>query len=150
MMGPMAGCPMGAGHKGMMGPHMMGPQAMGPGMMKQGMMAQGGAASVNPQLEALRTALAIKPDQQAGWDAYVVAARADAQSMSDMHTRMVGFMQGKPTAAPDWLKVHRDMMRARATSLDTLAGAVDRLYGKFDATQKATFDRYGGGMCGAW
>ena len=119
-------------------------------MMKQGMMAQGGPASINPQLEALRTALAIKPDHQAEWDAYAAAARADSQSMSDMRARMMGFMQGKATSAPDWLKVHRDMMRARASSLDTLAGAVDRLYGNLDATQKAAFDRYGGGMCGAW
>ena len=159
MMGPMAGCPMGAGYQGMMGPYMMGyggQGMMGPGMMRGGMMGGYGGAwsqgsvSINPQLDALHATLAIRRDQQSVWDGYVVAARADAQAMFDMHNRMIAFMQGARTSAPDWLRAHRDMMRARADSLDGLARAVDHLYGQLDATQKATFDRYGGGMCGAW
>lgn len=161
MMGPMAGCPMGAGYQGMMGPHMMGyggQAMMGPGMMGRGnMMGSGhmgawnqGSAGVTPQLDALRSALAIRRDQQDEWDAYAVAARADSQSMFDMHNRMLGFMQGQATSGPDWLRVHRDMMRTRTDSLDALASAVDLLYAQLDADQKATFDRYGGGMCGAW
>ena len=158
MMGPMAGCPMGAGNQGMMGPHMMGgghSGMMGPGMMGGGMMGgyggwSQGSAGINPQLDALHSSLAIRRDQQRAWDAYAAAARGDSQSMFDMHNRMVGFMQGQTTSAPAWLRVHRDMMRARAGSLDALATAVDRLYARLDASQKATFDRYGGGMCGAW
>lgn len=156
MMGPMAGCPMGAGNHGLMGPYMMGPQMMGPGMMHQGMMGPGHMgwgqwpADIAPQIDAMRSALAIRPAQQDAWAAYAAAARADTQSMTDMHGRMVAFMQGKTTSALDWLHVHRDMMRARANSLDALTGAAERLYGQLDATQKASFDRYGGGMCGAW
>ncbi|MGE0531824.1 MAG: Spy/CpxP family protein refolding chaperone [Hyphomonadaceae bacterium] len=158
MMGPMAGCPMGAGGQGMMGPHMMGPGMMQDGMMGSGMMGNGhmmgnwnsSNAGVDPQLDALRSALALTPAQQDEWNAYAAAARQDAQAMADMHGRMIGFMQGARTTAPDWLGAHRDMMRARADSLDTLARAVDRLYDQLDAAQKATFDRYGGGMCGAW
>lgn len=159
MMGPMAGCPMGAGNQGMMGPHMMGGGNwgnMGPGMMRGGGMMGGsgswsqGSASINPQLDALHSTLAIRRDQQSEWDAYAAAARGDSQSMFDMHNRMVGFMQGQTTTAPAWLRVHRDMMRARADSLDSLATAVDHLYARLDAGQKANFDRYGGGMCGAW
>lgn len=161
MMGPMAGCPMGAGGQGMMGRYMMGPGMMGgyggPGMMGgQGMMGgydgpwSQGPASVTPQLDTLRSTLAIRREQQGAWDAYAAAARADTQSMFDMHNRMIGFMQGQTTSAPSWLRVHRDMMRARADSLDALATAVDRLYARLDADQRANFDRYGGGMCGAW
>lgn len=159
MMGPMAGCPMGAGAQGMMGPYMMGNNGygMGPGMMRGGGMMGGsgdawsqGSASINPQLDSLHSTLAIRRDQQSAWDAYAVAARADSQSMYDMHNRMVGFMQGQTTSAPAWLRVHRDMMRGRADSLDALARAVDDLYARLDAGQKANFDRYGGGMCGAW
>jgi hypothetical protein len=163
MMGPMAGCPMGAGGQSMMGPYMMGGyggQGMmggyGGGMMGPGMMgAYGGPwsqgpASVAPQLDALRSTLAITHNQQSAWDAYAAAARADTQSMFDMHNRMIGFMQGQATSAPDWLHAHRDMMRTRADSLAALSGAVDRLYEQLDAGQKAAFDRYGGGMCGAW
>lgn len=164
MMGPMAGCPMGAGNQAMMGPHMMGYNGnymMGPGMMSsgQGMMGPGmmwsgqwaqGSPDIDPQLKSLRSALDIKKDQQGVWDAYVAAAHADSQSMVDMHNRMMGFMQGQSTTAPSWLKTHRDMMRGRADSLDALTSKVDGLYGKLDAKQKAIFDQYGGGMCGAW
>lgn len=163
MMGPMAGCPMGAGQQGMMGPYMMGPGMMGDHMMGPGMMGDGhmmgwghmgqwnqGSASTAPQLDSLRSALAIRRDQQDEWDAYVAAASADSQSMFDMHNRMMGFMQNQATTAPDWLGVHREMMRTRADSLDALAGATERLYRELDAGQKATFDRYGGGMCGQW
>ncbi len=164
MMGPMAGCPMGAGYQRMMGPHMMGYDngyMMGPGMMgsNQGMMGPGmmwsgqwtqGSASIDPQLNSLRSTLGIKKDQQSAWDAYVSAARTDTQSMADMHNLMMGFMQGQTATAPSWLKTHRDMMRGRADSLDALASAVDGLYGKLDAKQKAIFNQYGGGMCGAW
>lgn len=158
MMGPMAGCPMGAGGQGMMGPYMMGPGMMQDGMMGRGMMGQGHmmgdywgqGGSIDTQLDALRSTLAIRPGQQDGWNAYAAAARTDSQSMFDMHNRMMSFMGGQAATAPSWLAVHRDMMRARADSLDALARAVDRLYADLDAQQKATFDRYGGGMCGAW
>jgi hypothetical protein len=134
MMGPMAGCPMGAGNQGMMG----------------GSAWSQGSASISPRLDALHSTLAIRRDQQSAWDAYAAAARGDSQSMFDMHNRMVGFMQGQTTTAPAWLRVHRDMMRTRADSLDALATAVDHLYARLDAGQKANFDHYGGGMCGAW
>ncbi|GIK49922.1 MAG: hypothetical protein BroJett013_26190 [Alphaproteobacteria bacterium] len=166
MMGPMAGCPMGAGGQGMVGPYMMGPGMMGDGrmgMMQGPMMGQGAmggghmmggywgrSGSIDTQLDALRSALAIRSGQQSEWNAYVAAARADAQSMLDMHNRMMTFMGGQTATAPSWLAVHRDMMRSRADSLETLARAVDRLYAELDTQQKATFDRYGGGMCGAW
>lgn len=151
MMGPMAGCPMGAGHQRMMGPHMMGYDGnmMGPGMMWSGQWTQG-SANIDPQLNALRSTLNIKKDQQGAWDAYASAARKDANSTVDMHSRMMGFMQGQTATAPSWLKTHRDMMRGRADSLGALASAVDGLYGKLDSKQKAIFDQYGGGMCGAW
>ena len=156
MMGPMAGCPLGAGNHGLMGPYMMGPQMMGPGMMHQGMMGPGHMgwgqwpADIAPQIDAMHAALAIRPAQKDAWAAYAAAARADAQSMTDMHGRMVGFMQQRTTSALDWLHAHRDMMRARANSLDALTSAAEHLYGQLDATQKASFDRDGGGMCGAW
>jgi hypothetical protein len=146
MMGPMAGCPMGAGQPGMMAGHMM-----GSGHMGSGHMGPGGkwSADVGPQLDALRSTLAIKPAQKQAWDNYAAAARADAQSMSAMHERMMGFMKGQPTSSLDWLRVHRDMMRARADSLDALTVAAERLYGQLDATQKSGFDNSGGGLCGA-
>lgn len=159
MMGPMAGCPMGARAQGMMGPHMMGRdgRAMFDWGRQRGMMGPGhmmwwnqNAASISPRIESLHSVLAIRQDQQAAWDAYAAAARSDSQTMLSMHDRMVDFMQRQTTTAPDWLIAHRDMMRVRADSLDALAGAVDRLYAQLDAEQKAAFDRYGGGMCGAW
>ncbi|OQW58903.1 MAG: hypothetical protein A4S17_11260 [Proteobacteria bacterium HN_bin10] len=158
MMGPMAGCPMGAGGQGMMGPYMMGPGMTHDRMMGQGMMGRGHmmggywgqSGNIDTQLDAMRSALAIRSTQQDEWNAYAAAARADSQSMFDMHNRMMTFMGGQTTTAPSWLGVHRDMMRARADSLDALARAVDQLYAELDAQQKATFDRYGGGMCGAW
>lgn len=155
MMGPMAGCPMGAADQSLMGSHVRGRQGMmGSGMMGQGAGHMGwqrqGGADIGPQVTRLRETLGIRAEQQSAWDAYAAAATADSRSMFDMRNRMMGFMQGQATSGPDWLRVHRDMMRARADSLDVLAGAVDRLYGALDAPQKATFDRYGGGMCGAW
>lgn len=163
MMGPMAGCPMGAGNQAMMGPHMMGydhGSMMGPGMMGNGnMMGPGmmwsgqwtqGSPDIDPQINSLRSALNIKKDQEGVWDKYAAAARADSKSTVDMHTRMMTFMQGQSATAPSWLKTHRDMMRGRADSLTSLASAVDGLYVKLDAKQKAVFDQYGGGMCGAW
>jgi hypothetical protein len=154
MMGPMAGCPMGAGAPGMTGRYMMGPGMMGPGMMTgMGTMGSTGgsqAGSVDAQLEALHAELAVTTDQEDAWRAYAEAARADAQVMVDMHGRMTAFMQGGSTAATDWAQVHADMMRARADSLEALTGAVEALYAELDDSQKATFDRTGGGLCGAW
>jgi hypothetical protein len=143
---------MGAAGQGMMGPFMMGPDMMQGGMMSGRMMDYWDSQeiAVDPQLEALRSSLAIQPTQEDAWKTYVATARADAQTMSDMHTRMVTFMRGGRGAAPDWLNVHRDMMKARLESLDSLSAAVAGLYAQLDASQRATFDRYGGGMCGAW
>lgn len=159
MMGPMAGCPMGAGEQGMMGPHMMGPGMMGDRMMGPGMMGgrmmgsghmMGNAGDAGAPLDQLRAALAIRRNQERAWNAYAEAARADGQSMGAMHDRMAQFMNRQTATAPDWLGAHRDMMRARLESLDHLHDAVTRLYGELDMDQRATFDRYGGGMCGAW
>jgi hypothetical protein len=149
MMGPMAGCPMGSGPHGVMGGH-----TTGPGMMRSPSTGHMGdrldAAAVDAQLTKLHDELGIRADQEELWTAYAAAARADAQSMASMHASVTSFMQRQSRTAPDWLGVHRDMMQARADSLSSLAGAVDALYAVLDSDQRATFDRTGGGMCGAW
>jgi hypothetical protein len=143
MMGSMAACPMGMGGSGMMA----GQGAMGPGMM--GGMHRDAAGAVT-QLDKLRGELAIRPEQQGAWDAYAQAANGDAQVMNTMHSSMTTFMQRGSKTAPDWLSAHRSMMRTRMDSLDSLAGAVDALYGRLDDSQKAIFDKAGGGLCQSW
>lgn len=147
MMGPMAGCPMGAGNQEMLGPYMMGQDMVGRGHTGQW---NQGAADIGPQLTRLHHTLRIRREQQDEWNAYASAAISDSQTMFEMHKRMLGFMQSQATSGPEWLRVHRDMMRARSNSLDTLAGTLERFYGELDTSQRATFDRYGGGMCGGW
>jgi hypothetical protein len=129
---------------------------MGPGMMSgRAMMGRSGQldespADIDARLALLHDALAVTPAQEDAWSAYATAARADAQTMTSMHASMVGFMRSQATTAPDWLDIHRNMMRARVDALDTLAEAVDAFYAELSESQQATFDQYGGGLCGAW
>jgi hypothetical protein len=151
MSGPMAACPMGASATSLRGRFMMGPGMMGGPEMMMGDVRGWNADSVDAQLDDLNSELAITPDQEDAWNAYAAAARADAQVTASMRATMASFMEhAATTTAPAWLDAHRTMMRTRADSLDALATAADALYAALDDLQKTTFDRVGGGLCGAW
>ena len=83
--GPMGFEPMGFMH-GQGGPGMMSGYGGGPGMMS----GYGGAGFADPaaRLNALKTELAIRPEQTAAWDAYVKALQDSAAQMLALHNNV--------------------------------------------------------------
>ncbi len=145
---------------------MMGPgYGMGyGGMPMMGMM--NGAQHVEGRLAFLKTELKIVPAQEAVWDDYAKALRANAQQMTAMMKNMPGGgwgmmnsgmmnqgmmnqgqgmmsggAQAKPITLPqrlDWMEQH---MAQHMEMLQAIKGPTEALYKALDAAQKQTADQ---------
>jgi hypothetical protein len=118
-----------------------GPGPMGPGYGGYGgygMMGGWGGGYANPEarLDALKTALGIKPEQQAAWDGYVKALQDSAAQMQAIRTAM-----WKSMGAADWQQHQALMAQAfnqRAQAFKTVQGAGAKLMAVLDDQQKTT------------
>ena len=122
--------------------HMMGSGMMMDGMdgrmMGRGSMMGGPGMHVEGRLAFLRTELGITDAQQDVWNDYADAVRASAKSMQQMHDMM---MSGDwPTALPERMERHEQMMSARLETLRTLRKAAVPLYSALDEQQKSVAD----------
>jgi hypothetical protein len=154
MMG--GGCPM----MGMGGGQGMGPgmgQGMGPGMgqgmgqgMGPGMMGDPAhlAAMVEGRLAYLHAALSIGEAQEAAWQAYAEAVRAQLAVMQQNHLAMHEAMQDG--TAPARMNARIAAMSAMLAALQTLQPVTEALYGALDDGQKALADQLIGRDCGAF
>lgn len=144
---PPAAAPSPESPQGMMGPGMMGPGMMGPGMMgganPMGMMGQMMApARIEGRIAFLRTELGITAAQQALWDAFADALRANARGMAGMMSAMQAqMMSGQGPALPQRLDAHERMLAGRLEALRKVKAALDPLYAALDDAQKRAADQ---------
>jgi len=136
-------------------------QGMGPGTgMGSGMMM--GGQTRGPMMgaydqgwfDALKKKLAVTPAQEKAWDAYVAAAKANAQSMIDTHNN-VDFEAVQKMAPKEQVDFMRKMHEARIDQMTSVVEARDALFKLLDEKQQKTastaLGSYGmgvGGMMG--
>lgn len=123
----------------------------GPGMMNRGG-GPGGygdpVARSDARLSALRTQLALDASQQAAWQAYESAVRAQAQDMAEDRARM-----WSAGTAPERAALRAEMMADHAAGHAKVAEALRGLYAVLNATQRAVLDSGSGrgfGGMGRW
>jgi LTXXQ motif family protein len=122
---------------------------MGGGMMKQdcpmmGMMMPGQEGRLDQRLGALKTQLAIKPEQEAAWTAYVAAVKKNAEGMQGVHQTMRQSMQAKTPV--ERLDGHLAAVEGRANMLKTMKTALTPLYDALSAEQKTKANTVLGGQ----
>jgi hypothetical protein len=123
---------MGGGDMPMMG--MMRMMMGRDGMRMMGAMAR----HVEGRLAFLKTELKITDAQLPLWNAVADAMRANAKSMGDMASGMMG---GSQTASlPDKLAMREKMMTAHLEALRKFKAAADPLYAALSDEQKKTAD----------
>lgn len=120
-------------------------QGMGPGYgMGPGMMMGGQGRGLGPQMmgaydqgwfDALKKKLAITSGQEKAWDAYVTAAKANAQSMTDTHNS-IDFDAVQKMAPKDQVDFMRKMHESRLDQMTTVIEARDALFKVLDAQQQ--------------
>lgn len=143
---------------GMMGPGMMGPGMMGPGMVGSGMaggdmtgpmmcrgqmgmmgMADSAPSYLEARLAFVKSELAIGAAQQAAWDKYAAALRAQVKPMA---ARMAAMRQAMADAAdfPARFDARVSMLEGQLSSLKSVRDAAVALYGDLSAEQKRKAD----------
>jgi len=146
---------------GAMGPGMMGGGAMGPGMMDggygAGMMgggwgarggfgpgatAGGAVAHQEARLAFLKSELKITAEQESAWEAYAKQVKAQAETMQKFATEAPAAAQ----TAPERLEQRAEFAKQRAEQLKATSTALKDLYAALTPEQKATAERYFGGM----
>lgn len=132
---------MGSCGQGMMGPG-MGP-GMGGGRMG-GMGAGNMAANVDANLDAVKTRLAITPDQEAAWQTYAGKVKEQAQRMQTLRESR----PGQTLTGPERQAFHASMMKQRAEEMEAIAAASKGLYAVLTPQQKTAFDACPGAMAG--
>ena len=99
-----------------------------------GMMTMGQESRIDQRLGALKTQLAIKPEQDAAWTAYASAAKKNAEGMQDKHKSMMAGMQAKTPL--ERIDAHITAVEARGTLLKAMKPAMAALYESLTAEQK--------------
>lgn len=99
-----------------------------------GMMMSGQEKRVDERLNAIKTRLAIKPEQEAAWTAYTAAVRKNAESMQSAHQAMRPSMQGKTPI--ERIDGHLAAVETQATLLKSMKPVVIALYDSLSAEQK--------------
>ena len=134
MMGP------GMQNAGMMGPDMAGSMCRGQ-MATMGMMGMAGspASRLEARLAFARSELAISEAQDAAWQAYAAALRAQVQPMAG---HMAGMQQAMMDGVgfPARFDARIDMLEGQLASLKAVRSAAAALYDKLDAGQKQKAD----------
>lgn len=111
------------------------------GMMTPLVGCHGGArGDPDARLASLHTALAITPSQEAAWNIYAEAYRANAGRMSGMMSMMQGGRHSAPSQVPEQLRHHETMMSQHLASLQALRVAIATLYAALSDEQKAAAD----------
>lgn len=145
----------GPGGGGAMGPGMMGyggpGGGHGPGMMGGGWGPGGGfgpgtaagpVAHQEARLAFLKSELKITAAQEPAWEAYAKQAKAQAEAMETFRTQPPAIAQ----TTPERLEQRADFAKQRAEQIKAASAAVKDLYAVLTPEQKATADRYFGGM----
>ncbi len=93
-------------------------------------------ASVDQNLESLRSRLAITPAQESGWQAFTSAVRQQTEQMQ----ALTGKMRQPGANAPQRLTQVAQVMQQRAAGMAAVAQAMTRLYADLDENQRAIVD----------
>jgi uncharacterized protein involved in exopolysaccharide biosynthesis len=128
---------------------------MGGGMMmgRQGMMGGGRGgficgkmtAHIEGRLAFLKTELKITPEQESLWNAYADAVRANAKTIGERCTAMMGMMgqdAGKTTSLPERLDAQEQFMMARLDVLRAVGKTLKPLYAALSDEQKQLADQF--------
>jgi hypothetical protein len=121
---------------------------MGRGMMNQdcpmmGMMPAGQEARLEQRLNSLKTQLAIKPEQEAAWTAYVAAAKKTAEGAQGVHQTMRQSMGAKSPV--ERIDSHLTAIEGHANLLRIMKPALATLYDALSAEQKVKANAVLGG-----
>lgn len=143
------------GRGGGYGPGMMGSGGpgggYGPGMMGGGWGPRGGfgpgagagpVARQDARLAFLKEELKITADQQAAWDAYATAVKAQAAAMEAFHAQA----PAANVTPGERIEQHANFAKLRADQMTALSAAVKDLYAVLTPEQKTTADQYFGGF----
>lgn len=98
-----------------------------------GMMTMGQESRIDQRLGAIKTQLAIKPEQDAAWTAYANAAKKKAEGMQGTHKSMMAGMQAKTPL--ERIHAHITAVEARGTLLKAMKPAMAALYETLSAEQ---------------
>ncbi|NFV80998.1 Spy/CpxP family protein refolding chaperone [Magnetospirillum aberrantis] len=112
---------------------------MGPGMMMGGQgpgWSRMMGAYDQGWFDALKKKLAITTAQEQAWNAYVSAAQANVQSMTDTHNS-IDFDAVQKMAPKDQVDFMRKMHERRLDQMTTVLEARDTLFNVLDDKQKA-------------
>jgi hypothetical protein len=130
---------------------------MGGGMMgHRGMMGGGRGgficgkmtAHIEGRLAFLKTELKITPEQESLWNAYADAVRANAKTIGERCTAMMGMMgmmgqdAGKTTSLPERLDAQEQFMMARLDVLRAVGKTLKPLYAALSDEQKQLADQF--------
>jgi len=135
--GGMMGQGMMMGHHGMMG------GMMGGG--RSGFICGKMIAHIEGRLAFLKTELKITPEQEALWNAYADAVRANAKTIGERCTAMMGMMGqggGKRTSLPERLDAQEQFMMARLDVLRAVGKTLKPLYAALSDEQKQLADQF--------
>ena len=130
----------------MMGPNgMMGNRGMGPWMMGNGQsayMCTMMTGHIEGRLAYLKTELKISDAQDSLWNAFVSAARDNAQAMTTHCTAMMGQFGATGLNLPDRLDQHEQFMAAQLDAMRTMNKALKPLYAALSDSQKHTANQF--------
>ena len=131
---------------------LMGGRHMGPGMMDgegpDGMMCMMMGRHIEGRLAFLKTELKITANQEALWNAYADAARANAKEVAGHCTTMMNKANGSATSLPDRLDQHEQLMAAHLEALRAMNKALKPLYAALTEQQKKDIDEIAWGPIG--
>lgn len=99
---------------------------------------------VEGRIAFLKAELGITPAQEAQWNPFADALRANGQAMADMHQRMMG--GGMPATLPQRLEWREQMMTSHLEALRTIKVATGPLYGALSNEQRRIADNLIMGM----
>jgi hypothetical protein len=111
----------------------------GGGMMRGAGPGMGGnpAAHAETRLETLRTQLNLDASQQAAWQAYATAVRAQAADMAEDRAAM----RASTGTAPERMAKQAERMREHAAGMSQVAETLRGLYAVLNTDQRAVVDR---------
>lgn len=92
----------------------------------------------NPQLQQLHDALKLKPDQDAGWQAYIRSTAMDPQEMA---ARRDAMQKMASLSAPQRVDLSIQMMKADLATMERRGEALKNFYASLTPEQQAAFDR---------
>jgi hypothetical protein len=155
-----SGSMMGQTQGGSMMDQKSGGSMMGGGVMRHGMMmgdhgmmggGHGGficgkmTAHIEGRLAFLKTELKITPEQEPLWNAYADAVRANAKTIGERCTAMMGMRGqdgGKTTNLPERLDAQEQFMMGRLDALRAVGKTLKPLYAALSDEQKQLADQF--------